>query len=141
MAAGVSIMPGEHMRFEHTFEKICQSQLTEDMLVRKIIHDGPLNGVSITLSDVRELSSAVWGQGFQEPMFRDTLKVIGRKRMGKQREHLCISVAMGDLHLDLLAFGQGEREPRLRNEIDVIYKMQISNYRGEKVQLIAEHFV
>lgn len=138
MAAGVSVAPGREREFAAAFTRVCAEEITEEMLEQRIQHDGSLEDVRVTLDDIKQLGSMVWGQGFPEPTFYDSFPVLFAKRMGKEGQHLKLKVAIGDLHIDLVAFGYGDLNVSRGETVLATYKFQVKTYDGrEGVQLIA----
>jgi single-stranded-DNA-specific exonuclease len=141
MAAGVSVHHGKLEEFKDALERICREEITPQMLERSVGHDGAIPELHFNLGAVKALNAEVWGQGFSPPLFVDTLRVVGFNKMGKEKQHLKINVAKGDVHVECVAFSAAHRADDLAKELTLVYKVDINNYNNmEKVQLMAEHF-
>jgi single-stranded-DNA-specific exonuclease len=140
MAAGLTIYPDKLEQFKLALEEICQQQLTLKQLQRSVAHDGGLPERYMNLETIRLLSLEVWGNKFPEPQFIDSVDVGGYRLIGDKRQHLKLRVSKGDVHVDLLAFGEAARANQLPEQITVVYKAQINAYRGtDSLQMLVQH--
>jgi single-stranded-DNA-specific exonuclease len=138
-AAGLTI-PGDKLTdFTQALEDVCRANLTPEMLVKTLAHDGPLPARFFNPETVHLLSQQVWGQGFEEPVFISTIQVLDSKVIGEEKNHLKITGRLGEVDTDVLAFGQAELAPLLPSTLTVAQKPQINVFRGQsKLQMTVE---
>lgn len=140
MAAGLTIKSGKLEEFKVALEAICQKLLTPKLMQKLVSHDGGLPDACMNLGSIKAMNKEVWGQGFPEPVFIDTMKVIGHRLMGEDKQHLKLNVVKGDVHVDVVAFGEGHRADSLPKEMTLVYKAQINTFRGvDSVQMLASY--
>lgn len=139
MAAGMTIDGSRLGEFIEAFEVICREHLTEDLMTKKLVHDGALPERHFTLETVRALSQEVWGQGFEEPVFVNTLDIDEAKVIGQDKTHLKLIARVGDVQVDAMAFGKADLVPGLSPRMTIAFKAQVNAFRGEeRLQLLVE---
>ena len=91
----------------------------------------------MSLETARLLDSAIWGQGFAQPLFDDVFEVENQ-RILKER-HLKLRLKKGSRRVfDAIQFNCAESVPR---RIHAAYRLSINEYNGiSSVQLMLEHF-
>lgn len=135
MAAGLSIQQIDFERFNHGFEAVVKSLITEADLQSVLEVDGGLDAADMTLQTAQALENQVWGQGFAPPLFFDEFEVINQRLLAEKHLKLTLkTMASGSsLLLDAIYFNQAEF---LAPHIQAAYQLQTNSYNGaQKVQL------
>ncbi|MDP2752703.1 MAG: DHHA1 domain-containing protein, partial [Rhodocyclaceae bacterium] len=135
-AAGLTLMESDLPTFETAFESIARALLTPADLTRTVESDGALESGYYGLITARLLQDALWGQGFQPPLFSDQFEVV-QQRLLKEK-HLKLTLKKGNVRLDAIRFNHAENAP---DHIHAAFRLDINEWRGEaKVQLILDYF-
>ncbi|MBK0549879.1 single-stranded-DNA-specific exonuclease RecJ, partial [Klebsiella pneumoniae] len=79
MASGCTIAEEDFETFEAELVRIAQEGIDPSLLLRQISTDGPLDAQWFTPETVSQLDSAVWGPGFDAPVFSDMAEVLGQR--------------------------------------------------------------
>ncbi|MGB4813027.1 MAG: single-stranded-DNA-specific exonuclease RecJ, partial [Methylophilaceae bacterium] len=131
MAAGLTIKQIDFTLFQHSFEAVVRSLITEADLDAVLEVDGSLLVNELTFANAQLLENQVWGQGFAPPLFYDTFELISQRLLGEK--HLKLSLKKAGLIMDAIYFNQSEM---LEGPIEAAYQLQTNRYHGaEKVQL------
>lgn len=139
MAAGMTIAADRLEDFREALEAACQAGLTDEMLTKTLLHDGALPEQMFDVDTVHALSQEVWGQGFEEPVFVNKLRVESAKTIGQDNLHLKVRAKLGSIETDVMVFGQGDLVESLGTELVVAHKPQVNAFRGERnLQLLVE---
>lgn len=141
MAAGVTIRKDGLDLFKSAFDKICRAHLTEEMLIPQLEHDGALPAHAYNELAIIEMQKEVWGQGFPQPVFVDRMDITGSRTMGADKSHLKVNVNVpkSKLACDVVAFGDGARQPLLAQTLEFAFTPSLNHYRGQtSVQLMAK---
>ena len=141
MAAGVTIRKDGLDQFLAAFDKVCQAHLTEEMMTPKLEHDGALPAHAFNELAIIEMQKEVWGQGFPQPLFVDRMEITGSRTMGADKSHLKVNVNVpkSKLACDVVAFGDGARQPLLSQTLEFAFAPSLNHYRGQtSVQLMAK---
>lgn len=141
MAAGVTIHADKLKEFQDAFEEVASLWLTEDMLQQIILTDGALNESDMSLDNVRVIREQVWGQGFPQPLFRDTFEVISARMIGKDAATLKLTLRKvgGQQMFDAIKFKHNEGIPF--GHIDAVYRLDVNDFRGERsLQLMIDQY-
>ena len=141
MAAGMTITADKLDVFRDALEAVCKAGLTPEMLNKTLQHDGELPERFFNLETVHALSQQVWGQGFEEPMFVNTLEVDEVKIIGKEKNHLKMIVRLGssDTSVDAMVFFQADLAAGISQKMTVAFKPGINEFRGEsRLQLLVD---
>ena len=144
MAAGLSIHQADFQRFQHSFEAVVKSLITEADLEAWLEVDGQLNPDEMTFETAQQLESQVWGQGFAPPLFYDDFEVVNQRLLGEK--HLKLTLKKVSDHtaeqrsvepIDAIYFNQAEF---VASHIQAAYQLQTNVYNGaKKVQLNIRH--
>jgi len=135
MAAGLSIQQLDFERFNHGFEAVVKSLITEADLQSVLEVDGGLDAADMTWQTAQALESQVWGQGFAPPLFFDEFEVVNQRLLAEKHLKLTLkTMASGSpLLIDAIYFNQAEF---LAPHIQAAYQLQTNSYNGaQKVQL------
>ncbi len=136
MAAGLSIREDDFARFARIFAETVAALLSPADLQRTIESDGALEASYMSLETARLLDSAIWGQGFAQPVFDDIFEVE-QQRILKER-HLKLRLKKGMASFEAIQFNCAEPVPR---RIRAAYRLSVNEYNGvSSVQLMLEHF-
>lgn len=141
MAAGMTIAGDKLEEFKVALESVCKAGLTAEMMSKSLVHDGELPERFFSLEAIHTLSQHVWGQGFEEPVFVNTVHVDEVKVIGKDRTHLKLVGRMGGSAdaVDIMAFGQADLAHGIARQMTIAFKPGINTFRGEsKLQLLIE---
>lgn len=131
MAAGLTIKQADFAQFQHSFEAVVKSLITEADLQSVLEVDGSLQTNELNFATAQILENQVWGQGFAPPIFVDTFEIISQKLLGEK--HLKMSLKKEHVVLDAIYFNQTEL---LTSPINAAYQLQTNNFNGaQKVQI------
>jgi single-stranded-DNA-specific exonuclease len=129
MAAGLSIEESQLEPFQDAFESIAQQWLDEDTLHRKLVHDGELPSEMINAQLAEQLSNEIWGQGFPEPIFTGSFKVIKQSLIKEKHLKLELQPLDGDLKKNILGIWFGHTE-LLPSQTVLAYRLLVDHYLG-----------
>jgi single-stranded-DNA-specific exonuclease len=135
MAAGLSILQVDFERFNHGFEAVVKSLITEADLQSVLEVDGGLASMEMTFNTAQSLERQVWGQGFAAPLFYDEFAVINQRLLAEKHLKLTLKTIATDtpLVIDAIYFNQTEFLPP---RIQAAYQLQTNSYNGaQKLQL------
>ncbi|MEY4767111.1 MAG: single-stranded-DNA-specific exonuclease RecJ [Pseudomonadota bacterium] len=134
MAAGCTISEDDVATFEASFQSVAQALLDPALLRRQRQTDGPLPPEAFTAETVALLDSAVWGPGFEPPVFSDRVDILGQRLVGER--HLKLSVRVGGQARDAIWFGRTEPLPE---RALLAFRLNLDEYQGrQRVQLMVE---
>jgi single-stranded-DNA-specific exonuclease len=137
MAAGLTIKQVDFKLFNHSFEAVVKSLITEADLESILEVDGSLDSHEMTFQAAQTLENQVWGQGFAPPLFYDAFKVVNQRVLGEK--HLKLSLKKDSTVIDAIYFNQPEFLP---DQIQAAYQLQTNSYNGsQKVQLNVRYVV
>ncbi|MDP2072309.1 single-stranded-DNA-specific exonuclease RecJ [Methylotenera sp.] len=137
MAAGLTIKQVDFKLFNHSFEAVVKSLITEADLESILEVDGSLDSHEMTFKVAQTLENQVWGQGFAPPLFYDAFKVVNQRVLGEK--HLKLSLKKDSIVIDAICFNQPEFLP---DQIQAAYQLQTNSYNGsQKVQLNVRYVV
>lgn len=135
MAAGLSILEKDFVTFQTAFEAVTRSLLNEADLQAVIETDGQLDVKDLCLQTAWILAAGVWGQGFPQPIFCDTFKVISQRIVGQK--HLKLILEKDQKRIDAIYFNC---QDSLKHEIKAIYALESNDYNNlQTVQLVIKH--
>ncbi|GMQ97387.1 MAG: single-stranded-DNA-specific exonuclease RecJ [Gammaproteobacteria bacterium] len=138
MAAGLSIRQDDFDAFAAAFDELAAQQLDESDLQEILLSDGELEADELHLSLAETFRDAgPWGQGFPEPLFEGTFKVVSSRIVGGKHVKMVLSHE-GGVKVDAIAFNQLEDKPAHDSQrVRMLYRLDINEFRGAKsVQLI-----
>jgi single-stranded-DNA-specific exonuclease len=131
MAAGLSIKQENFIEFQNAFEVVARELLTEADLQAIIETDGNLDAKDMSLQAALVLASSVWGQGFPQPLFNDSFKVINQRTVGEK--HLKLLLEKDRKRFDAIYFNCTDDLPA---NIEAAYALEANEYKGlQTVQL------
>ena len=134
MAAGATVSDQRVEEFAEAFEKECEVMLSQELKQRVIQHDGSLGRGEYTVSTADELGQGVWGQGFEQPLFVDTVKVLSQKIVGEK--HLKLSLEVNGENRDAIWFSRTEA---LKETVALAYTVGTNEWNGRRtVQMLVQ---
>ncbi len=142
MAAGLSLKMQDFPHFALLFDEAVAKHLHGMDLEEQILTDGQLVESEFNLEFAQLLqNSAVWGQGFPEPLFNGVFDVVQIRIVGKQHLKLVLRLPFTDSLIDGIAFFVEQPESWLQaQQIQAVYKLDINEYKGQSsVQLQVQY--
>lgn len=134
MAAGCTIAEEDFGTFDTELTRIAQDGLDPSLLLRQISTDGPLDAQWFTPETVAQLDSAVWGPGFDAPVFSDQVEVLGQRLVGER--HLKLSLRVQGQVRDGIWFGHTDPLPA---KTQLAYRVNLDEFQGrQRVQIVVE---
>jgi len=141
MAAGLTLLEKNYATFEQQFDKVVREYIDPTALEAKLMTDGHLQPAEMTIQMATLLRDAApWGQHFPAPLFEGCFKVIKQHILASKHIKLVLKPLDYDLWIDAIAFNQAEDLSNDLDQIRIVYKMDINEYRGNiKLQLIIDY--
>lgn len=134
MAAGCTIGEEDFEVFEQALVRVAEAGLDASLLARQLPTDGPLPPECFTPEAVAQLDEAVWGPGFEAPVFSDEVEVITQRLVGTR--HLKLSLRMQGTVRDGIWFGRSEPLPA---RAQLAYRLSLDEFQGrQRVQMVVE---
>jgi single-stranded-DNA-specific exonuclease len=134
MAAGCTIGEDDFEVFEQALVRVAEAGLDASLLARQLPTDGPLPAECFTPEAVAQLDEAVWGPGFEAPVFSDEVEVITQRLVGTR--HLKLSLRMQGTVRDGIWFGRSEPLPA---RAQLAYRLSLDEFQGrQRVQMVVE---
>ena len=135
-AAGLTIKTEKIEEFRECFNEYASEHLSEEHLVPKLDIDFEAQASFLTLNAIRELSLLEpFGQDNPAPQLAIRGLMLQRPplRMGKEKQHLKLSVTDGQHALDAVGWGMADHEIALRGQnvfVDLAGAPQINEWDG-----------
>jgi len=134
MAAGCTIAEEDFDTFEQAIVQVTQESMDPSLLARQISSDGALDTQWFTPETASALEQAVWGPGFEAPIFHDMVEVVGQRLVGTR--HLKLSLRVQGQVRDGIWFGRTEPLP---DRVQMAYRIGLDEYQGrQRVQIMVE---
>ena len=134
MAAGCTIAEEDFDAFEAALVRVAHDDLDPSLLLRQLSTDGPLDAQWFTAETVSQLDSAVWGPGFEAPVFSDEAEVLNQRLVGER--HMKLSLRVQGQVRDGIWFGRTEPLP---SKTQLAFRIDLNEFQGrQRVQLIVE---
>ncbi len=127
MAAGCTVHIDAIAEFEAAFEQIAAEWLDAATLQRKLLTDGKLSALDRQLSTADALSTQVWGNGFEAPVFADDFEVASQRLLAEK--HLGLKLRQGEQLLDAVWFGRTEPLPPTAR---LAYRLEADEWQGRR---------
>ncbi len=133
-AAGCTIAREHFPVFEAALAQIAGEQLDEATLQQRLPTDGALPAAYRRIDMAATLQQAIWGHGFEAPLFSEPLDVLQQRLVGEK--HLKLQLRhQGDV-VDGIFFG---RTAPLPPKAHLAYRLDINNWQGQQsVQFVVE---
>lgn len=133
-AAGCTIAEEDVDTFEAALARIAHEGLDASLLARQLATDGPLDAQWFTPDTVSQLDAAVWGPGFDAPVFSDEVEVLGQRLVGER--HLKLSLRVQGQVRDGIWFGRTEPLP---GRTHMAFRLNLDEFQGrQRVQMVIE---
>lgn len=133
-AAGCTIAEEDIDTFEEALARIAHDGLDASLLARQLATDGPLDAQWFTPETVAQLDAAVWGPGFDAPVFSDHVEVLGQRLVGER--HLKLSLRVQGQVRDGIWFGRTEPLPA---QAQLAFRLNLDEFQGrQRVQMVVE---
>jgi single-stranded-DNA-specific exonuclease len=141
MAAGLSILEDNFVKFQQLFNQYAEQWLSSDDLKGTLSSDGELPMLEMTLGFAQLLrDSGPWGQNFIEPLFDGDFKLVQQRIVGQK--HLKLVVEKAGKVFDAIAFNVDlSRWPDHKaQQVHLAYRLDINEFRGKQtVQFMVEY--
>jgi single-stranded-DNA-specific exonuclease len=134
MAAGLSLKMHDFPQFALVFDEMVSRHLQGVNLDAKILTDGELQEAEFTLNFAQLLqNTAIWGQGFPEPLFNGIFDIVQVRVVGKQHLKFTLRLPFTNTLVEGIAFFVEHPESWLKvQQIQAVYKLDINEYKGQK---------
>ncbi|MDE2400267.1 MAG: single-stranded-DNA-specific exonuclease RecJ [Burkholderiales bacterium] len=134
MAAGCTMAEEDFDTFEQALVQVAQENLDPSLLAKQISSDGPLDLQWFTPETAAALDQAVWGPGFDAPVFSDEVEVLGQRLVGTR--HMKLSLRLQGQVRDGIWFGRTDPLP---DHAHMAYRISLDEYQGrQRVQIMVE---
>lgn len=127
MAAGVTIRLDDFDAFRAAFDAVCADLLCQEERRRVIHHDGSLASQDYVLAVADAISNAVWGNGFEPPLFVDECVIRSQRIVGTNHLKLAVEVC-GEVR-DAIWFGHSEALPE---KLTLSYTVGVNEWNGRR---------
>jgi single-stranded-DNA-specific exonuclease len=140
MAAGLSLPRAHFETFRTAFAEEVARHLSADDLTGKVLTDGELLAVDMTMELAQSLRAAgPWGQGFPEPLFDGQFEVLGSRVVGEKHLRLTLRQSQGR-SIEAIAFNRAAFQPPAGSRVETAYRLDINSYQGNQtLQLVIEY--
>ena len=141
MAAGLTLQRDGFAEFRDAIEAVGKRRLEPEHLAEKVFTDGELDARDITL-EVAELlrDAGPWGQGFPEPLFEGTFRLVGQRVVGGAHLRMRVAPEGGRHPVNAIAFRQAPGAWGPGDRLWLAYRLDVNEYRmNSEVQLVVEH--
>lgn len=134
MAAGLSLKKKDLALFQELFDEVVSQRMEGHPGVGEIISDGSLDEMEMTLPIAEQIArSGPWGQGFLEPLFDDSFRVLSQRQVGNGHVRMVLEKKSGGRQYTAIAFNQAERLPENPGvDIHAVYRLSINDFRGDR---------
>ena len=143
MAAGLSLPESYFPDFQHKFAALVDDMIDPGLLHGVIWSDGVLSPQDMTLETAGLLrEGGPWGQGFPEPLFDGTFRLLQQRIVGEKHLKVMIEPEGGGPLLDGIAFNVDVNywPDNSVQRVRLAYKLDVNEFRGQRsVQLLIEH--
>ena len=143
MAAGLTIAASDFEQFAEIFDAQVAASISQDKLKGILLTDGELMPSELNLGIAESIRHAgPWGQGFQEPLFDGTFRLLDQRLVGEKHLNFMIEPIQGGAAIDAIAFNVDVRawpDPSVQ-QVHLVYRLDINEFRGQRnLQFIVEH--
>jgi single-stranded-DNA-specific exonuclease len=139
-AAGLTLAEADLPRFRVLFEAVARESLSPAQLARVMESDGELGADELGVDLARSTRDAVWGQGFEAPVFDGLFDVLDQRVVGERHSKLTVRrLGVADpARYTAMLFGHADPlPPRIR----AAYRPDLNEWNGtESLQLVVAHW-
>lgn len=141
MAAGLTLARARLDEFAELWAKVSEARLGTADLEQKVLSDGPLDSVHMTLPVAQLLREAApWGQGFPEPCFDGAFELIESRVLKDAHLKLRLKPVEGHGALEAIAFNAADCEWPVGTARTIAYRLEVNDYFSDpRVQLVVQH--
>lgn len=133
MASGLSLRAQHLKSFQIAFDSVCRVQLDTDTLRAVIETDGELAEDELNLQTALALESGgPWGQGFPEPIFEGTFKILEARTVGSEHSHVRYRLRTPDATTVSAIHFWGSETVRRSGDARVVYRLTVNRYGGQQ---------
>lgn len=134
MAAGLTIRPENLRRFSSLFE-FCVARMVDPAVFNRLVKvDGALSPDEISFALVEAISSRIWGQGFEPPLFANDFTIVNQRVL--KDAHLKLYLDLSGVRFDAIFFRHNTPLP---THVRLAYRPEINEFQGRRtIQLIVE---
>ncbi|GIM47224.1 single-stranded-DNA-specific exonuclease RecJ [Collibacillus ludicampi] len=141
MAAGFSVREEKIPLLRNRLQALAQEWLTEEDLIPQLSIDAQINLPDIDISLVEQIAAlGPFGFGNPSPRFlMQALDLRGYRAVGKEQEHLQMTLGQGVAQIGCVAFQRGTEVEQVKecSQLDVVGELAINEWNGQKrLQLI-----
>lgn len=134
MAAGLTIRRENYHRFSDLFEKAVTEMASPDVFNRMVLVDGALSPEEINVPLIEALSSRIWGQGFEKPLFANDFHILSQRVL--KDTHLKLVLDLAGSRFEAIYFRRNEPLP---THVRLAYRPEINEFMGRRsIQLVVE---
>jgi len=134
MAAGCTLLEQDFKIFEDALSAIAKTWLGESRGIKEILTDGELEPAYFNQDTARMIQAQVWGQGFAEPLFCNSVEILKQRILGEK--HLSLRVLIHNQECDAIWFNHTQT---LERRAHLVFKIAIDTWSGTpKLKLYVE---
>lgn len=138
MAAGMTLAREHLGEFAELFEGTVKESLEGKLPDLSLEIDGELPHSAITPEVAREFYDIPWGQGYSEPLWIGSFKVLDARPIGKDANHVKMRVTDGNAVWTALHFFSNDL-PTAGSEVTMAYRLGYEEFRDTpQVSLVVE---
>lgn len=138
MASGLTLARDRLGTFSELFEAAVKESLAGKLPDLSLEIDGELPPSVLTPEVAREFYNIPWGQGFEEPLWMGSFKVLEAKPIGKESNHVKMRVTDGTSMWTALHFFSNDL-PVAGSELTMAYRIGYDEFRDTpRVSLVIE---
>ena len=140
MAAGLTIRKSDFEKFDACFQQVAGELLTEELLQRRHVHDGPLALSEFTPETGDLLAEEIWGQGFPQPIFYGEFEITQQSLMKEKHLRLMLRpLGSSPVAIKPLTAVWFNHTQSLPSKAKLAYRLVTDRYQGQaRVQLMIE---
>ncbi len=141
MAAGLTLRRDGFADFRTAMESLGTERLGPEHFAERIFTDGELRTGELSLEVATLLRDAgPWGQGFPEPLFEGTFRLIRQRVVGDAHLKMTLAAEGDASRLDAIAFNRQSGEWKPGDRLRLAYRLDVNEYYvTPSLQLIVEH--
>ena len=141
MAAGLTLGRNGFADFRTAMEALGAERLGPEHFAERIYTDGELRNGELSLEVATLLRDAgPWGQGFPEPLFEGTFRLIRQRVVGDAHLKMTLAAEGSGSRLDAIAFNRQPGEWKPGDRLRLAYRLDVNEYYvTPSVQLVVEH--
>ena len=141
MAAGLTLRRDGFAEFRTAMEALGAERLGPEHFAERVFTDGELKANDLTFEVAALLRDAgPWGQGFPEPLFEGTFRLIGQRVVAGAHLKMTVAAEGSRIKLDAIAFNRQPGDWRPGDRLRFAYRLDVNDYHvTPSVQLVVEH--